>query len=174
MCRSQEKPQNPHPPRKVPGLNCLSANACGRRLSLHFIALQGCTSFHHLTFHSVHCQSPASATHARVFPSFHCAQANPLFHSAPYVFRLIPVQWFRWYPFTLGVIFSIRLYKVSIFYEDSLHFYGKLSIKKETAYVKNIDISLCQQTLKSLTRWPSITGMSGRLSAGICMQITCK
>lgn len=35
---------------------CLSANACGRRLSLHFIALQDYTSFHLLTFHSVHCQ----------------------------------------------------------------------------------------------------------------------
>ena len=63
-------------------MNCLSANACGRRLSLHFIALQGCTLFHHLSFHSVHCQPPASATHTRVFPSFHCAQANPSFYSA--------------------------------------------------------------------------------------------
>ena len=83
MCRSQEKPQNPHPPRKVPGLNCLSANACGRRLSLHFIALQGCTSFHHLTFHSVHCQPPPRLPTQECFHSFHCAHAYPPFHSAP-------------------------------------------------------------------------------------------
>lgn len=49
-------------------MNCLSAKACGRWLPLHSITLQGCTSFRHLSFHSDHCQPPASATHARVFP----------------------------------------------------------------------------------------------------------
>ncbi len=37
---------------QLPDMNCLSANACGRMLSLHCITLQGCTSFHHLSFHS--------------------------------------------------------------------------------------------------------------------------
>jgi hypothetical protein len=64
-------------------MNCFTAKACGRWLPLLSITLQGCTSFRHLTFHSVHCQPPASVTHARVLPSFHCAQANPQFHSAP-------------------------------------------------------------------------------------------
>ena len=81
------------PPRvSLQVMNYLSANACGRRLSLYFIALQGCTSFHHLTFHSVHCLPPASATHARVFPSFHCAQPNPPFHSAPLWLFLLTTQ----------------------------------------------------------------------------------
>lgn len=69
-------------PSKLQVMSCLLANACGRRLSLHFITLQGCTSFHLLTFHSFHCQPPTSATQPRVSPSFHCAQANPPFHSA--------------------------------------------------------------------------------------------
>ena len=64
-------------------MNCLTAKACGRWLPLLSITLQGCTSFRHLTFHSVHCLPPASATHARVLPSFHCAHANPPYHSAP-------------------------------------------------------------------------------------------
>ena len=45
-----------------------TAKACGRWLPLLSITLQGCTSFRHLSFHFVHCQSPASATHARVLP----------------------------------------------------------------------------------------------------------
>jgi hypothetical protein len=62
---------------------CFTANACGRRLPLLTITLQGYTSFRHFPFHSVHCQSPASATHARVSPSFHCAHDILSFHSAP-------------------------------------------------------------------------------------------
>lgn len=64
-------------------MNCFTAKACGRWLPLLSITLQGCTSFRHLTFHSVHCHPPASATLARMLPSFHCTQANPQFHSAP-------------------------------------------------------------------------------------------
>ena len=79
----REKPQKPHHPSKVQAMNCFTAKACGRWLPLLSITLQGCTSFRHLSFHSVHCQPPASAAHARVLPSFHCAQANPPFHSAP-------------------------------------------------------------------------------------------
>ncbi len=49
-------------------MNCLTAKACGRGLPLLSIGLQGCTSFRHLSLHSVHCQPPASATHARALP----------------------------------------------------------------------------------------------------------
>ena len=65
-------------------MNCFTAKASGRWLPLLSITLQGCTSFRHLSLHSVHCQPPASATHARVLASFHFAQANPPFHSAPF------------------------------------------------------------------------------------------
>ena len=75
--------KKPHHPSKVQAMNCLTAKACGRWLPLLSITLQGCTSFRHLTFHSVHCHPPASATLARMLPSFHCTQANPQFHSAP-------------------------------------------------------------------------------------------
>jgi hypothetical protein len=47
---------------------CFTAKACGKWLPLLSITLQGCTSFRHLSLHSVHCQPPASATHARVLP----------------------------------------------------------------------------------------------------------
>ena len=50
------------------GINCLAANTCGLCLSLLSITLQGCTSFRHLSFHSVHCLPQASATRARVLP----------------------------------------------------------------------------------------------------------
>jgi hypothetical protein len=49
-------------------MNCFTAKACSRWLPLLCITLQGCTSFRHLSLHSVHCQPPASATHARVLP----------------------------------------------------------------------------------------------------------
>jgi hypothetical protein len=52
----------------VQSMNCLTAKACGRWLPLFSITLQGSSSFRHLSLHSVHCQPPASATHARVFP----------------------------------------------------------------------------------------------------------
>jgi len=81
-CRRKNH-KKPHHPSKVQSMNCFTAKACGRWLPLLSITLQGCTSFRHLTFHSVHCQPPASATHARVLPSFHCAHANPPYHSAP-------------------------------------------------------------------------------------------
>ncbi|MDP3643151.1 MAG: hypothetical protein Q8S54_08175 [Bacteroidota bacterium] len=60
--------KKPHHPSKVQAMHCLTAKACGRWLPLLSITLQGCTSFRHLSFHSVHCQPPASATHARVLP----------------------------------------------------------------------------------------------------------
>ena len=75
--------KKPHHPSKVQSMNCFTANACGRRLPLLFITLQGYTSFRHLPLHSVHCPPPASAIHARVLPSFHFAHASPPFHSAP-------------------------------------------------------------------------------------------
>ncbi len=64
-------------------MNCLSANACGRRLSLHFHCTTGLDFVPqpYVPFRSS--SAPASATHARVFLSFHCAQANPSFYSAP-------------------------------------------------------------------------------------------
>ena len=65
---SPEKPQKPHHPSKVQAMNCFTAKACGRWLPLLSITLQGYTSFRHLSFHSVHCQPPASATLARVLP----------------------------------------------------------------------------------------------------------
>ena len=60
--------KKPHHPSKVQVMYCLAAKACGQWLPLLSVTLQGCTSFRHLPFHSVHCQQPASATHARVFP----------------------------------------------------------------------------------------------------------
>ncbi len=60
--------KKPHHPSKVQSMNCFTAKACGRWLPLLFITLQGYTSFRHLSLHSVHCQPPASATHARVLP----------------------------------------------------------------------------------------------------------
>jgi len=80
---AEKNHKKPHHPSKVQSMNYLTAKACGRWLPLLSITLQGCTSFRHLTFHSVHCHPPASATLARMLPSFHCTQANPQFHSAP-------------------------------------------------------------------------------------------
>src|SRR5665648_42705 len=73
----REKPQKPHHPSKVQAMNCFTAKACGRRLPLLSITLQGYTSFRHLTFHSVHCQPPASATHARVLPFIPLRSGQP-------------------------------------------------------------------------------------------------
>jgi hypothetical protein len=60
---------NKNLPSKVEALNCFMAKACGRWLPPLSITLQGYTSLHHLSFHSVHCHPPASATTlARVLP----------------------------------------------------------------------------------------------------------
>jgi len=67
-------------------MNCFTAKACGRWLPLLSITLQDCTSFRHLPFHSVHCQPPASATRARVLPSFHCSQETRGFIPLPFGF----------------------------------------------------------------------------------------
>ncbi len=58
-------------------MNCFTAKACGRWLPLLYITLQGCSSFRHLSFHSFHCQPPASATHARVFPFIPLRSGHP-------------------------------------------------------------------------------------------------
>jgi len=60
--------KKPHHPSKVQAMNCFTAKACGQWLPLLSITLKGCTSFRHLSLHSIHCQPPASTTHARVFP----------------------------------------------------------------------------------------------------------
>jgi hypothetical protein len=80
---SPGKPQTPHHPFKVQNMNCFTAKACVRWLPLLSITLQGCTPFRHLSFHSVHCQPPASAPTQECFHSFHSAQADPPFHFAP-------------------------------------------------------------------------------------------
>jgi hypothetical protein len=62
----------------VQSINCFTAKACGRWLSLLSITLKGCTSFRHLSLHSVHCQPPASATHARVLPFIPLRSCHPV------------------------------------------------------------------------------------------------
>ena len=62
---------------------CFTAKACGRWLPLLSITLHGCTSFCHLSLHSVHCQPQPRLPMQECSHSFHSAQANPPFHSAP-------------------------------------------------------------------------------------------
>jgi len=71
-------------------MNCFTAKACGQRLPLLSITLQGCTSFRHLTPVRLLADSipfivsPQPRLPAQeCFHSFHFAQANPQFHSAP-------------------------------------------------------------------------------------------
>jgi len=46
----------PNHPSKVQGMNCFTANACGRCFRFTSLHFRSYTSFRHLTFHSVHCQ----------------------------------------------------------------------------------------------------------------------
>ncbi len=73
----------PRHPLMVQVMNCFTSKTCGRWLPLLSITLQGCTSFRHLSLHSVHCQPPASAPTQECFHSFHCSHASPPFHCAP-------------------------------------------------------------------------------------------
>ena len=56
---------------------------CGQWLPLLAISLQGCTSFRHLTFHSVHCLPSASVTHDKSgpFPPFCDFQPDSISHA---------------------------------------------------------------------------------------------
>ena len=64
-------------------MNCFTTKTYGKWLSLLSITLQGCTSFRRLTFHSVHCQPQPRLPTQECFHSFHYANSNPPFHSAP-------------------------------------------------------------------------------------------
>ena len=75
-CRRKNH-KKPHHPSKVQSMNCLTAKTCGRWLPLLYITLQGYTSFRHLSLHSDHCQPPASAPHARVFPFIPLRSCQP-------------------------------------------------------------------------------------------------
>jgi hypothetical protein len=76
----------------VQSMNCFTAKACGRWLPLLYITLQGCTSFRHLSLHSVHCQPPTSATHARVLPfiPFRSGRPSVSFRSPLAFLSLVP------------------------------------------------------------------------------------
>jgi len=64
-------------------MNCLTAKACSRWLPLLSITLQGCTSFRPFRYIPFIVSPQPRLPTQECFHSFHSAQANPPFHSAP-------------------------------------------------------------------------------------------